>query len=216
MRKAMIYAVLGVCCAFAVGVVSPVMAETKLQPFVLASRGTGTVEKMIPEVREKLTGAGLVIVGAYEPYKGAQVVVVTTEESRRTAGLSEFGGYGAAQRVSLTQMGEEVQTVYTNPAYMASVYRMEGDLAEIAGKLKVALGAQEYFGSKKGLTAKKLRKYHYMVMMPYDEVRGVSRRAEDEEVRKKIKERLAEMSLPDGFGVIARTNAIELLGLTLT
>lgn len=167
MRKTMIYAVLAGCCAFAMGVVSPVLAETMLQPFVLASRGTGTVEKMVPEVKGKLAGAGLVIVGAYEPYKGAQVVVVTTEESQRTAGLSEFGGYGAAQRVSLTQMGEEVQTVYTNPAYMAAVYRMDGDLAEIAGKLKAALGSQEYFGSKKGLTEKKLRKYHYMAMMPY-------------------------------------------------
>ncbi len=167
MRKARIYAVLCVFCAFAAGMASPVLAETGLQPFILASRGTGTVEKMIPEVREKLTGAGLVIVGAYEPYKGAQVVVVTTEETRRTAGLSEFGGYGAAQRVSLTQMGEEVQTVYTNPAYMAAVYRMDGDLAEIAGKLKAALGAQEYFGSKEGVTEKKLRKYHYMAMMPY-------------------------------------------------
>jgi hypothetical protein len=167
MRKAMIYAVLGVCCAFAVGVVSPVMAETKLQPFVLAFRGAGTVEKMVPEVKEKLAGAGLVIVGAYEPYKGAYVVVVTTKESQQTAGLSEFGGYGAAQRVSLTQMGEDVQTVYTNPAYMAAVYRMDGDLAEIAGKLKAALGSQEYFGSKKGLAEKKLRKYHYMAMMPY-------------------------------------------------
>ncbi len=167
MKKAMICAALCVFCVLAVGVTSPVMAETRLQPFVLASRGQGTVEKVLVEVKEKLSGAGLVIVGAYQPYEGAQVVVVTTEESRRTAGQSEFGGYGAAQRVSLTQVGEEVQTVYTNPAYMASVYRMDGDLAEIAGKLKAALGSEEYFGSKKGLTAKKLRKYHYMAMMPY-------------------------------------------------
>jgi len=49
----------------------------------------------------------------------------------------------------------------------------------------------------------------YLVLMPYDEVRGVSRRAEEDEVRKEIKERLAEMSLPEGVGVIARTNAID-------
>ncbi len=49
----------------------------------------------------------------------------------------------------------------------------------------------------------------YLVVMPFDDVRGVSRRAEDEEVRTEIKERLTAMSLPEGFGVIARTNALD-------
>jgi len=49
----------------------------------------------------------------------------------------------------------------------------------------------------------------YLVLMPYDDVRGVSRRAEDEETRQLIKERLADMSLPEGMGVIARTNALD-------
>ena len=49
----------------------------------------------------------------------------------------------------------------------------------------------------------------YLVLMPYDDVRGVSRRAEDEETRQQIKERLADMNLPEGMGVIARTNALD-------
>ncbi len=49
----------------------------------------------------------------------------------------------------------------------------------------------------------------YLVLMPYDDVRGVSRRAEDEETRQQIKERLADMNLPEGTGVIARTNALD-------
>ena len=49
----------------------------------------------------------------------------------------------------------------------------------------------------------------YLVLMPYDDVRGVSRRAEDEEIRQQIKERLADMNLPEGMGVIARTNALD-------
>jgi ribonuclease E len=49
----------------------------------------------------------------------------------------------------------------------------------------------------------------YLVLMPFDDVRGVSRKAEDEDVRKAIKERLADMVLPEGTGVIARTNALD-------
>jgi hypothetical protein len=37
----------------------------------------------------------------------------------------------------------------------------------VADKLATALGKQEAFGSEKGLPEKKLRKYHYMIAMPY-------------------------------------------------
>jgi len=49
----------------------------------------------------------------------------------------------------------------------------------------------------------------YLVLMPFDEVRGVSRRTEDEEIRKAAKEKLAKMNLPEGVGVIVRTNALD-------
>ncbi len=48
----------------------------------------------------------------------------------------------------------------------------------------------------------------YLVLMPYDEVRGISRKAEDED-RQAIKERVAKLDLPEGYGVILRTNALD-------
>jgi ribonuclease E len=48
----------------------------------------------------------------------------------------------------------------------------------------------------------------YLVLMPYDEVRGISRKADDEE-REAIKERVAKLDLPEGCGVILRTNALD-------
>jgi len=47
----------------------------------------------------------------------------------------------------------------------------------------------------------------YLVFTPLDDVRGVSRKLEDEDVRAKIKERIVDLPLPEGAGVIARTNA---------
>ena len=48
----------------------------------------------------------------------------------------------------------------------------------------------------------------YLVLMPYDDVRGISRKAEDED-RQAIKDRVAKLELPEGFGVILRTNALD-------
>ncbi|PWB68108.1 MAG: ribonuclease E, partial [Holophagae bacterium] len=47
----------------------------------------------------------------------------------------------------------------------------------------------------------------YVVLMPFEEARGVSRKLEDGETRGVLRERLDQLDLPEGFGVIARTNA---------
>lgn len=49
----------------------------------------------------------------------------------------------------------------------------------------------------------------YVVLMPYEDTRGVSRKVEDDEIRAKIKERLSQISVPEGCGVIVRTNAVD-------
>jgi len=49
----------------------------------------------------------------------------------------------------------------------------------------------------------------YLVLMPLDDVRGVSRKVEDEADRKVIRERIDRIQLPEGCGVIARTNAAD-------
>ena len=137
-----------------------------LKPFVLASKGDGTVAEKSAQVKTALTTAGLTIVGEYAPYDGADIVIVTSDELKKNAAASEFGGYGAIQRVAITGVGKEVQVSYTNPVYMANVYRMKDDLGGVAATLEKALGKVEEFGAK-GMTAKQARKYHYMFGMEY-------------------------------------------------
>ncbi|MDD2365336.1 MAG: Rne/Rng family ribonuclease [Desulfuromonadaceae bacterium] len=48
----------------------------------------------------------------------------------------------------------------------------------------------------------------YMVMMPGSDSAGISRKIEQESVRKKLKEIVAEMEIPDGIGYIMRTEAV--------
>ena len=140
--------------------------EALLKPFVLGSRGPGTVAEKTTVVKSALIAQGFTIAGEYAPYPEAMVIVATNDELKSNAAKSEHGGFGAAVRVSVTKVKDEVQVAYVNPVYMANAYRMQGDLADVAAKLAAALGKQEEFGAK-GLKAKKLRSYHYMVGMEY-------------------------------------------------
>ncbi len=49
----------------------------------------------------------------------------------------------------------------------------------------------------------------YLVLMPGSKSRGISRKIEDETERKRLKEILGKLKLPDGFGVIVRTAGVS-------
>ncbi len=138
-----------------------------LKPFVLASAAAGDQAAITAETKTKLTGAGFEVVGEYSPYKGANVIIVTNDALKKNAAGTNFGGFGAMQRVAITDHNGQVQVTYTNPVYMANVYRMKGQLTDVATALEGALGKQKVYGSEKGLSADDLQGYHYMFGMPY-------------------------------------------------
>jgi ribonuclease E len=55
----------------------------------------------------------------------------------------------------------------------------------------------------------------YLVLTPFDDTRGVSRKVEDEDTRKKLKGLANSLDLPHGCGVILRTNALGQTKTTL-
>jgi len=137
-----------------------------LKPFVLASKGEGTVAEKSVQVKAALTAGGFTIAGEYSPYPEADIIIVTNDELKNNAADSKFGGYGAAQRVAVTEVGTQVQVSYTNPVYMAHAYRMKGDLSAVAASLASVLGNVEEFGAE-GLKVKQIRGYHYTFGMEY-------------------------------------------------
>ncbi len=145
-------------------------AEEALKPFVLAYETTGDIQAVADEAKSKVQAAGFEVVGTYSPYDGAIIIAVTNDDLKKSAASSEFGGYEAGQRVTVTKVGDNVQVAYTNPVYLADAYRLEdtsGAEAALAS-LKSALGEKEAYGTgDKQLTAKDLRKYHYMFGMEY-------------------------------------------------
>lgn len=166
-------------------------ADAILKPFVLASKSAGTIAEKSVQVKTALTAAGFSVVGEYAPYSGAEIIIVTNDELKKNAAASDFGGYGAVQRVSITEAGKEVQVSYTNPVYMSNVYRMQGDLSGVAASLATALGKVEEFGAQ-GMTAKQARKYHYTIGMEYfDEPSVLAEYGSYEEAVKAVDSKLA-------------------------
>ncbi|MBL1430041.1 MAG: hypothetical protein COA60_000715 [Robiginitomaculum sp.] len=134
-------------------------AEETMMPYIQGSSDT-------VDVKAALTGAGFEIVGEYSPYAGAQVIAITSDDLKNAVSQSDFGGYGAAIRVSITNVAGQRQIAYNNPTYMSNIYQMSSDLSAVKTALVSALGNQGEFGAKQGLTAKKLRSYRYTFVMP--------------------------------------------------
>lgn len=174
MRGALLAAVLLLASGLA-------QAQQRLKPFELAASRSGDLDQVSTRVQQALTDAGFTVVGSYTPYAdakfadgqsvSARVIGVTSPALKQAAAQTRFGGYAAVQRVTVTAVTRggktQVQVAYTNPVYMANAYRMKSDLSDVAAALRQALGSQRAFGSGDGLTARRLRKYHYKIFMPY-------------------------------------------------
>ncbi len=141
--------------------------DTKLKTYILAEKKAGEVAAITAATKTKLSKAGFEVVGEYSPYDTATILIVTNNALKANAANSEFGAFGAAQRVSITKVGNEVQVAFTNPTYMSHVYQMKGNLNSVTAKLKAALGDKGEFGPDKGVKIKKLRDYQYKWLMPY-------------------------------------------------
>jgi hypothetical protein len=142
--------------------------EVRLKPFILGTAPTGSLEQAAASVVTALKAQGFEEAGSYSPYAGAKVIVVTSPELKAAATRAKNGGFGAGQRVAVTDAKGKLQVSYMNPAYLGAAYGL-GKLETVSEKLKVALGATKEFGAVEGLTAEALAPgtYHYMVGMPY-------------------------------------------------
>jgi hypothetical protein len=159
----------GIICAWMILAVAPLHAQedSNLRPFVLGAVYEGPIANHLELVRTNLAAQGFRIVGEYEPYDKAHVIVATHDELLRVAAASERGGYIAPQRISLTEVDGNTQIAYANPLYLRHAYRLNGELFTVSARLAAALGQRETFGSDDGLPPNQLRRYNYTFGMEY-------------------------------------------------
>jgi len=142
-------------------------AAAEMKPFILGSTGTGAVADKVAGVKKSLTDNGFEVVGEYSPYKSAHIIIVTNDTLKKVAGSHKRGGYAAGQRVAITKVGDQVQTTYTNPAYMAAAYHVKGDVSAVTAALATALGSVKEYGPSEGMDADDIAGYHYTFGMEY-------------------------------------------------
>lgn len=153
--------------ALCLSFVPSVLAAERLKPFVLASVVEASLDQTVTDVRTRLAGNNFEILGEYRPYEGAAVVIATNDELKSVSQEDRLAGFASTIRVGFSETEQGVQVSYLNPEYLAAAYRLESNLEATRTALEAGLGAQEVYGSSKGLTEKKLRKYHYTFGMEY-------------------------------------------------
>jgi len=132
-----------------------------LKPFTLAKiYKNSTLTQVSEKVKRQLTRAGFKVIGTYEPNKTIKIFIITNSTVLKTAAKSKFGGFGAAIRVSVTQVKSEVQVSHNNPTYMAIAYSMKNYLSSTRQKLAKTLGYVKDFGGK-GIASDELGDYNY-------------------------------------------------------
>jgi ribonuclease E len=123
-----------------------------------------------------------------------------------------FIDYGAERHGFLAIQDVVPEAFYKNPAHGHA--RIDEVLEK--GKPIVVQVAKDSVGTKgAALTTALSLAGRYLVLTPFDDTRGVSRKVEDEDTRKKLKGMANALDLPKGCGVILRTNALDQTKTTL-
>ena len=189
------------------GIFSFARAEV-LKPFVLGKTPPGNIADVIEYTKAQLTDQGFSIVGSYTPYPNATVICASHPELTAAAAKAENGGFGAAQRVAVTEVNGVLQTTYMNPAYLGTAYGL-GKLEPVSAGLAAALGHEQEFGAK-GIKEEKLGpgKYHYKMLMPYFNDIDVLNTYSDYETGVKT----VEANLAAGTGGTVKVYRIDLPG----
>ena len=199
--------------AVAAAVIGTAHAEAELKPFILGNSAGSDMASAVAAVKEKLAAAGFEIAGEYSPYDTATIIAVTSDELKAAAGKTDFGAFGAAERVTITKGKDgSIQVAYTNPEYFGNAYRMEADLSGVRNKLASALGNKGEYGPETGLSAEKLQDYQYKWLMPYftDRLELAEYDSQDEAVKK------IEANLKAGKGGTSEVYRIDIPGQKAT
>ena len=187
-------------------------ADTLIKPYFKAENIAGDMAQVVSSVKQKLTAAGFEVVGEVSPYADTTIVVVTSDALKATAAQTDYGVFGAGQRVTVTKSKGGIQVAYTNPVYMANVYRMKTDMADVAAAMNKALGNQGEYGPDKGLSKEDLREYHYKFLMPYfyDRLHLAEHKTHEAAID------AVEKNLAAGKGGVSKVYRIDLPGLEKT
>ncbi|MFH1851184.1 MAG: hypothetical protein ABIA75_02460 [Candidatus Neomarinimicrobiota bacterium] len=152
-----------------------------LRPYILIAETEWAVPEIAAALKAGLQRNNFQVLGEYQPARDVDrwVVVITAPELLAAVGeVGGLTGFAMALRIGITREADLTQITCVNPLYQGNAY-FQGDYPLVEEyytafyqRLKTALqdlGIRKWseFGSEDGLTADRLRKYHYMLGMEY-------------------------------------------------
>jgi hypothetical protein len=178
-----------------------VAQEARLKPYVLAGYESGELNSAITKVENLLVENGFNIAGKYSPMEDHNRMVICAShpsiiKAVKTTG--ELTAFASIIKFGFLKTSEEVEISYSNPLYWGNAYfrkdfpEVEADYKQLIDQVEkmfknLTREVNQPYGSEKGLTVKKLRKYHYMIFMPYfDDVVKLAKRTNYENKLKQI------------------------------
>lgn len=152
-----------------------------LKPYIVGYESNESISTLQNNLIKQLEANGIKVTGQYQPAndKNRLILVITSADlETAVAKVGGLTGFAATLRVALTTENNKTIVSYTNPFYWGNAYfrsdfdKVAGNYASLSAHLEAAMKALGNFshlpfGSKKGLSANELRKYHYMMAMPY-------------------------------------------------
>lgn len=158
-----------------------IVCGQNLHPYILAYETQESIASTSEILKANLEKNGLKIVGQYQPANDKNRYCLLFSSSELESAVKKVGGltgFAAVLRIGLTLENGKTVVSYTNPLYWGNAY-FRDDFDKVSPfygllikHLETAFKASgsflgKPFGSKSGISIKDLRKYHYMMGMPY-------------------------------------------------
>ena len=150
----------------------------ELSPYIKVGETTETMQQTYDKVIAVLKENSFSVLGAYNPSGKSSLKVIAftrTDLKNTVVKVTDRGALGAVFKVGLVKTNGKVSITYTNPDYILRAY-LRGNYTtyksvfqKFSADLKTTFSSLGSDFTPFGGTVKtdKLKKYHYMAMMPY-------------------------------------------------
>ena len=157
------------------------VSALNLKPYIVGFETSESISATQEKVVKQLEQNGIKVVGQYQPANDKNRSIIVFSSSDLETAIKKIGGltgFAATLRIGITNENGKTIVSYTNPTYWGNAYfrtdfdKVSGNYTTLTEHLEKAMKASgtyvgKSFGSKQGVSEKDLRKYHYMMAMPY-------------------------------------------------
>ncbi|MFY9151366.1 MAG: hypothetical protein WAO52_05075 [Prolixibacteraceae bacterium] len=157
------------------------LSAQNLKPYILAFETGESISEIQAKIESALKNNGIQVVGKYQPAsdKNRSLIILSSPELqnavKKVGGLT---GFAATLRIGITLENGKTLVSYTNPVYWGNAFfrndfeKVSASYATLNTNLEKSMKecgsfSGKQFGSEKGLSVADIRKYHYMMGMPY-------------------------------------------------